>query len=504
MASLASASSPHPPARRPAGVAGQRSRSLALAVLALTGLMLVLDITITNVALPTIQQALHATTQDLQWVVNAYALAAGGLLLLGGRLADRLGRRRVFLAGMTVFALGSLLGGLAPSVGWLVAARGLQGLGAALTGPAAFSIITTTFAEGPDRNRAVGVWSAVAAAGGALGMLAGGLLTTYAGWRWVLFVNVPIALLVLVATPRLVPQLPGQPQAHTDVAGAVTVTGGLGALVYATTLVPTHGWTAAQTLGSFLAAALLLAAFLVVEARHRAPLVPLGIFRRRSLTGAVTVGLLVGAGLIAAPIFFLTLYLQQILGFSAVQAGLASLPLALGVIAAAQLATRLIGTFGAKWLAAGGLLLAAAGLLLLGRIHPAGSYPAEVLGPLLLQGLGMGLVFMPVMVSAVAGVPPADQGLVSGILQTTQQVGVALGMAALATVATATTQGLLGPAGDPSGLPAALTSGYGAGLRGAALLALAGAALTVILLPASGPAPSLDPDTTTPPSGRPA
>jgi EmrB/QacA subfamily drug resistance transporter len=502
MTPLASTSSPHPPAPRPSDVAGQRSRNLALAVLAVTGLMLVLDITITNVALPTIQQALHTTTQDLQWVVNAYALAAGGFLLLGGRLADRLGRRRVFLAGMLGFAVGSLLGGLAPSVGWLIAARGLQGLGAAFVGPAAFSIITTTFAEGPERNRAVGLWSATAASGGALGMLVGGLLTQYAGWRWVLFVNVPIALLVLVVTPRLVPDIAGEPEARTDVAGAVTVTGGLLALTYATILVPTHGRTAAPTLGLLGAAAVLLATFVVVEARHRAPLVPLGIFRRRSLTGAVTVGLLVGAGLIATPIFFLTLYLQQILGFSAVQAGLASLPLALGVIAAARLATALIGTFGAKRLAAGGLLLASAGLLLLGRIHPAGSYPADVLGPTLLQGLGMGLVFMPVMVSAVAGVPPGDQGLVSGVLQTTQQLGVALGMAALTTVATATTRGLLGPTGGPSDLPAALTSGYAAGLRGAALLALAGAALTVILLPASQPAPNPNPETTTPHSGR--
>jgi MFS family permease len=221
---------PRSPLNRPPGrlsaTASQRSRNLALAVLAVTGLMLVLDITITNVALPTIQRALGTTTQQLQWVVNAYALAAGGFLLLGGRLADRLGRRRVFLAGMGLFAVGSLLGGLAPSVGWLIAARALQGLGAALTGPAAFSIITTTFAEGPERNRAVGLWSATAAAGGALGMLVGGLLTQYAGWRWVLFVNVPIALVVLQVTPRLVPDVPGQPETRTDVAGAVTVTGG--------------------------------------------------------------------------------------------------------------------------------------------------------------------------------------------------------------------------------------------------------------------------------------
>jgi EmrB/QacA subfamily drug resistance transporter len=484
----ATSPNPEPPAGQPSGTASQRSRNVALAVLALSGLMLILDITITNVALPTIQQAMHTTTQELQWVVNAYALAGGGFLLLGGRLADRLGRRRVFLAGMTVFGLGSLLGGLAPSAGWLVAARGLQGLGAAITGPAAFSILTTIFAEGPERNRAVGLWSAVSAAGGALGMLLGGLLTEYASWRWVLFVNVPVALLVLAVTPRLIPDIPGEPGTRTDVAGAVTVTGGLLSLVYATTLVPAHGWSGIRTLGLLLAAALLLAAFLVVEARHRSPLVPLGIFRRRGLTGATTVGSLVGAGLTATPIFFLTLYLQQVLGFTAIKAGLASLPLSLAVIASAQLATRFIGTVGAKRLAAVGLALSATALLMLGRVHPDGSYAADVLGPMLLQGLGMGLVFMPVMVSAMAGIPPADQGLVSGLLQTTQQLGVALGTAVLTTVATATTQGVLGDTSsppDPATVQAALTSGYAAALRGTALLALAGAVLTVLLFPPS-------------------
>jgi EmrB/QacA subfamily drug resistance transporter len=502
MTSLSSAPGPHPPAGQSSGAADPRSSNpnLALAVLALTGLMLVLDITITNVALPTIQQALHTSTQQLQWVVNAYALAGGGFLLLGGRLADRLGRRRVFLAGMTLFALGSLAGGLAPTVGWLIAARAVQGLGAALTGPAAFSIITTTFAEGPERNRAVGIWSATAAAGGALGMVLGGLLTQYAGWRWVLFVNVPVAVGVLAATPRLVPDLPGIPQARTDVAGAVSVTGGLLALTYATTQIPTHGWTAAPTLGAFILAGLLLAAFLGIEARHAAPLVPLGIFRRRSLTGATAVGLLVGAGLTATPIFFVTLYLQQLLGFSALQAGLASLPLALGVVAAARLATRLIGTVGAGRLATAGLGLSAAALLLLGRIQPAGGYAAEVLGPLVALGLGMGLVFLPVMVSAVQGVPPGDQGLVSGVLQTSQQLGVALGMAALTTLATATTTSLAGQ----TTVPAALTGGYTAALRGAALVALAAAALAILLLPSSRPVPDSISDTTTPRSRRPA
>jgi EmrB/QacA subfamily drug resistance transporter len=423
-------------------------------------------------------------------VVNAYALGYGGFLLLGGRLADRLGRRRVFLAGVAVFTLASLLGGLAPAGGVLVAARGLQGLGAALAGPAALSILTTTFPEGAERNRALGVWSAVLASGGAVGMLAGGLLTTYASWRWVLFVNVPVGALVLAGTPRVIPAAPGQLRVHVDAAGAVTVTAGLAALVYATSQVPGRGWTAIPTLGLFLVSALLLGTFLAIQARRRTPLVPLGIFRHRSLAGADTVAMLGAAAIIASPIFFLTLYLQQILGFSAIQAGVATLPLGLAVIAASQLTPKLLTTVGPKRLLASGLALAAVGLLLLGRIHPAGSYPVDVLGPVVLLGLGMGLSFVPLTVSATAGVPPADQGLASGLLQTAQQLGVALGLAVLTSFATATTQGLRSNADrpfDPGALQAALTSGYAAALRGAALLALAGAALAMLILPPRRP-----------------
>jgi EmrB/QacA subfamily drug resistance transporter len=477
------------PRPAPAGVA-RPAKHLTLLLIAVTGLMLILDLTITNVALPTIQHALRMTPQSLQWVVNAYALAYGGFLLLGGRLADRLGRRQVFLTGVAVFTVASLLGGLAPAGGVLVAARALQGLGAALAGPAGLSILTTTYAEGPERNRALGVWSAVLASGGALGMLAGGLLTQYASWRWVLFVNVPVGILVLAATPHVVAAAPGQPRARLDVAGAVTVTAGLAALVYATSQMPGHGWTAAPTLGVLVLALALLAAFVVVEARRRAPLVPLGIFRRRGVAEADLVALLSGAAVIASPIFFLTLYLQQVLGFSAIQAGLATLPLGLAVIAASQLTPKLVDTVGARRLLAGGLALAAAGLLLLGRIHPAGGYTLDMAGPLVLLGLGMGLSFVPLTASATAGVPPADQGLAAGLLQTAQQLGVALGLAVLTGLATATTQGLLGGASgppDPEVLEAALTGGYAAALRGAALLALAGAALAILLLPRHPP-----------------
>ncbi len=249
--------------------------------------------------------------------------------MLGGRLADRVGRRRVFLTGVAAFTLASFLGGLAPAGSVLIGARALQGLGAALAGPAGLSILTTTFAEGPERNRALGVWSAVLASGGAVGMLAGGLLTRYLSWRWVLFVNVPVGALILAATPRLVPAYPAQLRARIDVAGASTITAGLTALVYSTSQVPERGWTAPLTLGTFLAAVVLLGAFLPIEAYHPAPLVPLSIFRHRSLVAADAVALLGSAAIIASPIFFLTLYLQQILGFSAIQAGLATLPLAL-------------------------------------------------------------------------------------------------------------------------------------------------------------------------------
>jgi EmrB/QacA subfamily drug resistance transporter len=472
------------PSQRPS-----RRKDLTLLLMALTGLMLILDLTITNVALPTIQRALGMSGPDLQWVVNAYALAYGGFLLLGGRLADRLGRRRVFLAGVAGFTLASLLGGLAASGGMLIAARGLQGLGAALAGPAALSIITTTFAEGSERNRALGVWSAVLASGGAIGMLVGGLLTQYVSWRWVLFVNVPIGALLLAATPRLVPDAAVELRGRIDVAGAVTVTAGLAALVYATAEIPQHGWAAGRTLGLFLAAAVLLGAFLVIESRHRAPLMPLRIFARRDLAGADTVALLVGAALVGAPIFFLTLYLQQIRGFSAIAAGLATLPLGVAVIIASQLTPRLIEAIGPRRLLAGGLALSAAGLALLGRIDPSGGYPVDVLGPIVLLGFGMGLSFVPLTASAMAGVPPADQGLASGLVQTAMQLGVALGLAVLTTMAAATTQDLLGhPTGppDPAALQDALTSGYALALRVAGLLSLVGSALAIVILGPTG------------------
>lgn len=453
------------------------TRDLALILLAISGLMLILDVTITNVALPTIKRALDMSATDLTWVVNAYSLVFGGFLLLGGRLADRLGRRRIFLIGLAVFALASLLGGLATAGWWLIAARGLQGLGGALASPSALSIVTTMFAEGPERNRALGIMSAVVASGGALGMLLGGLLTEYASWRWVMWVNVPIGLLVLLAAPRVIPPIGGNPATRTDTAGAVAVSGGILALVFAIAQVSAHGWGSATTLGSLLLAVILLVSFIAIELRHPAPLVPLSVFRRRSLAGANTVALIGAAAVMASPIFFLTLYLQQILGFSAMRSGLAVLPLALSVMAASRVASRLVDARGPRPILAAGLILAAAGLGWLSGIEVEGSYLVDVLVPIVVLGSGMGLSFVPLMVSAVSGVPPRDQGLATGLLNTAQQLGIAVGLAVLANIAASVT------AGSPGPEAVALTAGYAAGLQGAAVFALVGAVLAALILP---------------------
>ena len=345
---------------------------LALALLASVQLVIVLDAAIVNVALPTIKTALGFSEGSLQWVVNAYTLVFGGFLLLGGRLADRLGRRAVFMAGMTLFTVASFLGGMSQSSSWPVAARGLQGLGAAIVAPATLSIITTTFREGRERNRAMGVFGAVAGSGGAIGVLLGGLLTQYAGWQWVLFVNVPIGAAVVVLAPRLLAESKSGESGGFDIAGAVTVTAGLIALVYGFVNAARDGWSDPVTLLSFGLSAALLATFLVIEVRSRFPLVPLGVFRRRNLTGANVVGLLVGASLFAM-FFFISLYLQQVLGYSALKTGLSYLPLSAGIIVSAGMASKLVTRLGVTPVIVPGLVLTAIGLILFARIHPDGS-----------------------------------------------------------------------------------------------------------------------------------
>src|SRR5271165_995693 len=360
------------PRRAAADLTSQRGKNLALMLLAMTQFVVVIDASIVNVALPSIGAHLHFSRDDLSWVVNAYTLTFGGFLLLGGRLADLLGRRRMFMIGLVVFSLASLAGGLAQSEAWLIAARAVQGLGAAIVSPAALSIITTTFAEGEERNRALGVWGAVAGAGGAAGVLLGGLLTSGLSWRWVLFVNVPIGLFCALVAPRVLAESRSDSQARSiDIPGAITVTGGLALLVYALVDAVNVGWGSTATITRIAGAFVLLGAFIVIELRASSPLMPLSIFRRRTLRGADTVALLIGMSLFSM-FFFISLYMQQVLGYSALKAGLSYLPLSVGIILAAGVASVGVTRFGFKPVLLAGMLFVAGGLFWFSKVPPHG------------------------------------------------------------------------------------------------------------------------------------
>jgi EmrB/QacA subfamily drug resistance transporter len=409
---------------------------VVLVLICLAQFMVVLDATIVNVALPSIQTDLHLSDGGLQWIVNAYTLVFGGFLLLGGRLGDLLGRKRLFLAGLVVFTGASLLDGLAGSEGVLIGARALQGLGAALISPAALSIIATTFQEGAERARALAVWAAIAIGGSAVGLILGGALTQYFSWPWIFFVNIPVGIATFVLAARLVPES-RDAHAHRsyDIAGATTVTGGLMTLVYAIVGAQSAGWTSTRTLGLFAAAIALLVAFGVIESRAKAPLVRLSIFRVRSLLTANTAMFLAMSGMFAM-FFFNTLYIQQVLGYGPLEAGLAFLPFTAGIMVSASLASQFATRIGVRPVAVAGFLLTAAGLGLLTQLPVDGSYLANVLPALLLSSLGMGAVFMPLTLIATTGLADEDQGLASGLFNTSQQVGGALGLAVLSTLAT--------------------------------------------------------------------
>jgi EmrB/QacA subfamily drug resistance transporter len=442
-------------------------RWLALALLAAAQFIVVLDASIVNVALPSIGRDLHFAQENLSWVINAYTLFFGGFLLLGGRLADLLGRRTIFVSGLVVFALASLAGGLAQSDLWLIIARAVQGLGAALLSPAALSILTTTFAEGAERNKARGVWGAVAGSGGAAGVLLGGVLTDALSWEWVLFVNVPIGLGVAVLAPMLVANSRSDGEHRTfDIAGAVSVTAGLSLLVYALVDAESAGWGSTQTIGLLAAAFVLLGAFLVIEARTRGPLLPLGIFRLRTLTASNGVGLLIGMSLFSM-FFFLSLYMQQVLGYDALKSGLSYLPLALMIIGSAGAASQLTTRLGFKPVLMGGMLLVAIGLVWLSQVPVDGTYLADLLGPMIVVGAGLGFAFVPVTIGAVAGTKAHEAGLASGLINTSQQVGGALGVALLSTIAFANVNQF-----RPD--PVALTNGFGDAFLVGAGFALAG------------------------------
>jgi len=458
-----------------------RAKNLALLLLAMTQFVIVIDASIVNVALPSIGRHLHFSRDDLSWVVNAYTLTFGGFLLLGGRMADLLGRRRMFMIGLVLFSLASLGGGLAQSEGWLIVARAIQGLGAAVVSPAALSILTNTFSEGAERNRALGIWGAVAGAGGAVGVLLGGILTSGLSWRWVLFVNVPIGIAAATFAPRLLPESRSGNEAQTfDIPGAVTVTAGLALLVYGVVQAVNDGWGSTATLLRLAGAAALLVAFLVIELRQRHPIMPFSIFRLRTLRGANIVGLLVGMSLFSM-FFFISLYLQDVLHYSAIKTGLSYLPLAIGIILSAGGAAQLVTRIGFKPTLIGGLVLIAGGLLWFSQVHtPGGSYLSDVLGPSLLAAFGLGFAFVPVTIAAVTGIEPDEAGLASGLINTSQQVGGALGLAILATVANSRTQSLLHAGVHNASI--ALTKGFDRAFLVGAGFAIVGAILTAILI----------------------
>ena len=409
---------------------------VVLVLICLAQFMVVLDATIVNVALPSIQKDLHLSEGNLQWIVNAYTLVFGGFLLLGGRAGDLLGRKRLFLIGLVIFTGASLIDGLATSEGMLIGARALQGLGAALISPAALSIIATTFSEGKERAKALGVWAAIAIGGSAVGLVLGGVLTQYFSWPWIFFVNVPVGIVAFVLSLRLIPESRDAVVHRSyDLAGAVTVTGGLMALVYAIVDAQQAGWGSAKTLGFFGLAAALLVAFVLIELRAKAPLVRLSIFRIRSLLTANIAMLLAMSGMFAM-FFFNTLYIQRVLGFGPLKAGIAFLPFSLGIMISAGLASQFAPRIGVRPVAGVGFLLSAAGLALLTQLPVHGSYLTNVLPSIALSSLGMGAVFMPLTLIATTGLADADQGLASGLFNTSQQVGGALGLAVLSTLAT--------------------------------------------------------------------
>jgi EmrB/QacA subfamily drug resistance transporter len=463
-----------PPARPQVAGASSTARRLGLSllVIATAQLMLVLDDTIANIALPSIERELGVSASALPWIINAYVLIFGALLLFGGRLGDLFGRRRVLRIGLVTFTVASLLGGLGPNAELLIAARGLQGVGAALVAPNVLALIATTFPMGKPRNSAMAVYAAMSAVGMTVGVLLGGVLTGLLSWRAVFLINVPIGLAVLAGTRALVEA--ERRTGRLDIPGAVTGTGGLLALVYGITRGGEHGWTDAVTVGAFVIAAVLLAVFLALQVRRAHPLLPMGLLANRNRSGSYAAVLFIGGGLMAT-YFLLTLFMQQVLQFSPVQAGLASLPVAVGIVLAAGISTKLVEKLPPRAVAVPGLLIAAGALLWLSTLTMGSSYVGHVLPALFLTYFGLGMSFMPMTLTAVHGVAEEQAGVASALLNTAQQVGAALGVAVLATVstATATSSRLLDEA-------QALTEGYTtAFLTGAGLLVVAAAVVGI-------------------------
>jgi EmrB/QacA subfamily drug resistance transporter len=458
-------------------------RWLALVAIAAAQFMVVLDIAIVNVALPSIGSDLAFARENLQWVISAYAIVFGGFLLLGGRLADLWGRRRMFMTGVTLFTLSSLLCGLAWSEGSLIAFRALQGLGGALLSPAALSILTTTFAEGRERNVALGVWGAVAGSGAAAGTLLGGVLTSGLGWSWIFFVNVPVGAAVVTLSPWLLRESRAEGERGSDFAGAITVTAGLMLLVYAMTEAATDGWGNARTVVLLAASAALLAVFIAVELRTRTPIMPFRIFRLRTLSAANLVGVLVGAGLFSQ-FFLVTLYMQEILGFSALRTGVAYVASTLTIIAFSGIGQALVTRFGVKPILTIGLVLTAVAI---GGFYPRlpvdGSYVGNLLVPFIIGGIGLGLTFVPMSIAALTAVMPRDAGLASGLINTSPQIGGAIGIAVASTLATTfATRYVEAHPGTPPFSPEAVVNGFHVAFAVQAGLILLAAVIAAVLI----------------------
>ncbi|MDT3442641.1 MULTISPECIES: MFS transporter [unclassified Pseudofrankia] len=460
----------------PASILATRRGMLTLLLLCAVQFLDLVDSSIMNVALPSIRRDLGFSQQGLQWVLSGYVVTYGGFLLLGGRAADLLGRRRMLVAGTTLFAVCSLAGGLAANAGMLVGARVAQGVGAALMAPAGLSILTTTFTDERDRTRALGVWGAISGLGAAVGVFCGGLLSEGPGWRWVLFVNIPVCVAIVAAAFRLVPaERRAQPRVGFDAGGAILVTGGMLLGIYALVKAPDTGWGTAHTIGELTTAALLLAAFAVNESRVRDPLFPFAILRVKGLAAADATQLLAFAGFLSM-FFFLTLYMQNVLGYSPIQGGAAYLPVTAGIVLAAGLSTQLMPRIGTRPIIAGGALIAAAGMYYLSRVPVAGSYPTDLLPGLLVMSVGLGAVFVTVTTAANAGVPADKAGLAAGLLNTALQLGSALGLAVFSALATAHTHHLLAEHTAPA---QALTSGLQRALLAGSLAVLAAAVIAL-------------------------
>jgi EmrB/QacA subfamily drug resistance transporter len=456
--------------------------------------MVVLDVAIVNVALPSIKTDLHFSQEGLQWIVTAYAIIFGGVLLLGGRLADLLGRRRLFIAGIALFTIASLLDGLAWSEGSLIGFRALQGLGAALLSPAALSILTTTFAEGRERNLALGIWGAVSGSGAAAGVLLGGALTSAFSWSWIFFVNLPVGFLVLALSPFLLRESRADLEhRHFDAAGAASITGGLMLLVYAMTRATQHGWVTAETIALLAASAALVIGFVVIELRSKAPLLPMRIFRLRTLSASNISGFLL-AGSLFSQFFLLTLYMQQVLHYSALKTGVAYIALTLTVIAVAGVAQALTTRFGVRPLLTAGMVLSGASIVLYAQLPVDGHYFWNLFPAFLLSGVGLALAFVPMSIGALAGVRHAEAGVASGLINTSQQIGGAIGVAVATTIATTFTAHYVNahPGSSPLGANA-LTHGFTIAFYSLAAIAAVGALVAALLTEGTPPVVAEEP-----------